>query len=249
MNAFSNWLNSSDIYEQYWGESEAPEMTQEEFESKQLAELVAMINREPQPPNEAADRGTALNDILDALQFGREVKTQYELAGEGQYYRARLNGFEFKFDASLVHSLCLVFNTALPQYHLECEMRTGKGDKVILHGYPDYIFPTMIWDLKTTNKYSGEKYRNNWQRFVYPVAAMLGGAMTRCETFTFYALEMRKERAIGVLTAKPFTETYDVEIDDAEARVREFIESVMLPQLDWLETQGMIPNNNIITEG
>ena len=243
LNAFNQWLNSDEIFDTYWGESEQPAMTRDEFHAKQLAELLAYINHEPQPPNEAAERGTALNDIIDIMNFGRKVDTELFVANT--FYVARRCGFTFAFDRDFVDSLCLVFRTAVAQHHLSCQIPFG-GGVVELHGYPDYIFPTMIWDLKTTSRYSQGKYADNWQRLVYPYAAITTGVLTGCENFTFYALECRADMD-GIITGKPFTETYDFNYYEASVRIREFIDTHVIPSLDEWQRCDIIRNQTIIS--
>ena len=246
LNKMSDWLNSDEIYNKFWGEAERPAMDADGFRAKQLAELLAYINREPQPPSEAADRGTALNEIVDRL-IDRGSRPDIEVQRDGGAYICNINDFMFKFDRALVESLALMFKTATPQYHLQ-HVYNLEVYEVELHGFADYIFPTMIWDLKTTGKYEGEKYAQNWQRWVYPLTALDSGALTACDNFTFYALEMRKDRDSGILTAKPYAETYSVNVEECRYKVIEFIGNVVVPTLNQWHKDGLIDNNNIIRE-
>lgn len=246
LNKMSDWLNSDEIYNKFWGEAERPAMDADGFRAKQLAELLSYINREPQPPSEAADRGTALNEIVDRL-IDRGSRPDIEVLKGTFFYLCKVGDFSFRFDTALVDSLALMFKTATPQYHLH-HLYKMDGYAVDLHGYADYISPTMIWDLKTTGKYEGEKYAQNWQRWVYPLTALDSGALTVCDNFTFYALEMRKDRESGILTGKPYAETYAVNVDECRDKVMEFIGNVVVPTLDEWHRGGLIDNNNIIRE-
>lgn len=47
LDSFQNYLNSEVIWEQYWGWSENPPHTPEEFKQKQFQDLIDRINRVP----------------------------------------------------------------------------------------------------------------------------------------------------------------------------------------------------------
>lgn len=255
LQGFSRWLDAGDTWQRLWGNSAEPSKTCEEYEEECRKELLAYLNREPQEPSEAADRGTCLNEVIDRLNGATPIgEVQIEDDVQGGVYVCKLHGFTFRFDRAFVQSLALMFKTAVAQAHLESTYTVmgmdAHGDdepaEVVLHGYADYVFPTMIWDLKTTNRYECEKYAGGWQRHVYPVAAMDAGLMLECESFTYYALEMRETD--GVLFGKPFTETYDVNVDESRAKILEFITNLVLQNLEAWAAQGLIPNNNVITE-
>lgn len=247
LNKFSDWLNSYELYEKFWGDCENPSMTALGFEAKQRAELLSYINREPQPLSEAADRGTCLNEIVDRLigaipNAGVNVEQKI-----GPEWVASRNGFVFHFDDELCEDLATLFRTAIPQYHLCHTYEIGRGCEIELHGYADYIFPTQIYDLKTTTKYEGERYRTNWQRQIYPLIAIDSGAMRVCDSFTFLAVEMRKRKKDGRLFGKAYEETYSFNADSARGEVLEFLTAAVLPRLDYFQDNGFIPNQNIIS--
>ena len=66
LDAYWGYLNSDVIWEKYWGWSENPPHTPEEFHELQFQELIDRINRKPFD-SEAADKGTAFNELVDAL--------------------------------------------------------------------------------------------------------------------------------------------------------------------------------------
>lgn len=245
LNSFMEWLNADEMYAKFWGNSETPAMTAEQYERQKLQELLDYINRKPQPLNEAADRGTCLNEIVDGLiGGGGNPNVTWDKVDDA--YVAHRNGFTFVFDPALVDHLALTFRNAIPQFHLSHTYDLGNR-RVELHGYSDYIFQSMIWDLKTTERYECEKYACNWQRHVYPVVAVDAGDMMRCDNFTFYAVEMRKDRD-GRLTGKPYKETYDVNIEQSRGMVLETLNAVILPQLDAWYALGKIPGQTIIND-
>lgn len=66
LDAFKQYLDSDDIWEKYWGGSENPPHTPEEFKQKQYEDLINRINRVPFE-NEAMSKGTAFNELIDAI--------------------------------------------------------------------------------------------------------------------------------------------------------------------------------------
>lgn len=244
-----DWANAEENYDKYWGRSESPSLTLEEYQEKQTAELVAYMNGDPTPPSEAADRGTCLNEIIDCM-IGNEPNGNVQWTEEPYCYRARTADFSFDFDKPFVDSLALMFKNSVAQYHLRHTYDLGTYS-VTLHGFADYIFPTMIWDLKTTSKYEAEKYLNGIQRLLYPVVAVDSGAMTRCDTFTYYAIEMRADNRVnrnGVLTGKPFAETYDVNVEGHRDTLFAMVRGLVVPTINQFNAEGAIPNNTIITQ-
>lgn len=246
LNKFSGWLNAAEMWDRYWGESAEPPHTPEEFEAMQLKELLAYINNEPQEPNEAADRGTCLNEIIDVLT-GATPREDVRVLLCTEYYEAHKEPYTFKFDKSLIYGLCEVYEDAISQYHLLHTYDLSNGDRVTLHGFADYIFPTEIWDMKTTSRYAHGNYDTNWQRKIYPVVAVDSGAMTECDSFTFDVQVCREQK--GIIVATNYREYYDVNIEDFRAEALSFIETRVVPALNEWEAAGLIPNNNMIKKG
>lgn len=242
LNKFSDWLNAGDDWDRYWGDSQQPPQSREDYERSKHDELIAYLNGDPQPPMEEADRGTCLNEIIDCL-LGNASREDVTWERQDNIYVARKGDFVFRFDGGLVDSLTLTFKTSVAQYHL-CHGYRFEGGVIYLHGYADYIFPTMIWDLKTTGKYAPEKYSCNWQRHVYPVIAVDSQSLTLCERFTFLALECRT--VDGVITGKTFAESYDVNIEDSRATVLEFATGVVVPWIDRWRRDGIIGDRHVM---
>ena len=71
LDAYFNYLNSDVIYERYYGWSENPPCTEDEFRQKQFQELIDRINRKPFD-SEAADRGTCFGEIIDCMIENRK---------------------------------------------------------------------------------------------------------------------------------------------------------------------------------
>lgn len=244
LNAFDGWLNAGEDWDKFWGESDLPPVTREGYERGKLEELLGYINGVAQEPSEAADRGTCLNEIVDCL-LGNRPRGDVRWSGSDGFYKAVKGDFTFLFDRGLVDSLTLMLQSSVAQYHLD-HAYDFEGGRIRLHGYADYIFPTMIWDLKTTGKYTTEKYAQNWQRHVYPVVAVDSGELVKCEKFTFYALECTKDRKSGVITGKAFAESYDVNLVESRERVLEYVRCVVVPWLDRWERDGLINGSRVV---
>lgn len=71
LDAYTDYLKSDDIYERYWGFSENPPFSPDEFREKQFHALIDRINRVPFD-SEAADKGTAFNEAVDCIVEHRE---------------------------------------------------------------------------------------------------------------------------------------------------------------------------------
>ena len=74
LDAFWGYLNSDVIWDKYWGWSENPPHTPEEFHELQFQELIDRINRKPFD-SEKADRGTAFNEVIDCMIENRKSET------------------------------------------------------------------------------------------------------------------------------------------------------------------------------
>ncbi|MDE6651394.1 MAG: HNH endonuclease [Paramuribaculum sp.] len=66
LDCYQNYIDSDIIWEKYWGFSENPPHTPEEFRQQQFQQLIDRINRVPFD-SEAADKGTAFNEVIDCM--------------------------------------------------------------------------------------------------------------------------------------------------------------------------------------
>lgn len=194
LDAYFNYLNSDVIYERYWGWSENPPCTQEEFHELQYQELIDRINRVPFD-SEAADKGTALNEIIDCMvdkrkseimQIDRVYKVErfsaYDEVGKPLYYdeektnevialKAVYHEREFTFPISICRELADYYKGGLTQQRVEAILPTAYGN-VLVYGLIDYLMPTTVNDLKTTGSYTVGKFKDHHQHLVYPFALM-----------------------------------------------------------------------------
>jgi len=196
LDSFQSWLSSSEIYQEYWGFSEDPSKTEDEFEKEQLQSLINRINRMPMTweESEAADRGTAFNEVVDCVIHHRKSEMmEIKTLDESGMISASYNKRTFIFPIALVREFANYFKGAFSQVRVESEITTKYGD-VLIYGVIDELMPDSIHDIKTTSKYKVGKYRNNWQHIIYPFCmgngcndfeyniAVFNG--TSCSTFT-----------------------------------------------------------------
>ena len=220
----------------------------DEIEQAAEQDLLDSINKVPHEPIEAADKGTAFNELVDLLN-GRPV-TQVEKAlffpSSGivpAYYETHINGFCFTFDAALVQSTAKRFEGASAQFLCECGLDTAFGS-VLLYGYPDEILFDTVYDIKTTARYEYGKFAKSWQKHVYPWALVKSGRVASIDKFEFSVFRwIDKEGA--PLTADTFAEAYPFDLAESETCLRSVCEAF----IPWLENhRELITNRKIFGE-
>jgi len=178
LDAFQNYLSSSEIYQQYYGFGDNPKISEEDFEKEQFQSLIDRINRVPFS-SEPADKGTAFNEVIDCLiEFRKseimdievvqlEGKVNLRKYKDGKAIQVKYKEHTFLFCLDLCQQISQQLKGALTQQCVEGVISTKYGD-VLLYGYLDQLMPFKVVDLKTTKQYKAFKYRNNWQHKVYP---------------------------------------------------------------------------------
>lgn len=224
LDAFWGYLNSDAVWEKYWGWSENPPHTPEEFHELQYQELIDRINRKPFD-NEKADRGTVFNEVIDCMVEHRksemmQIEKVYKVqrigacdeTGKPLYYdeiptntvialKATYNNREFTFPISLCREFADYFKGALTQQRVEAILPTAFGD-VLVYGFIDELMPATVHDIKTTGSYTVGKFKDHHQHLVYPYALMQNGSDVR--TFEYNIVEFNK----GGYVVDTYTETY-----------------------------------------
>jgi hypothetical protein len=167
LDAFQGLLRSSEVYQEFWGNSEDPSMSEEEFEKKQFTELIDKINRVPFD-SEAADRGTAFNEVVDCIIDNRNsLKAEIKSNKEAGQITVIYNNRTFVFETALCLEFANYFKGATTQYYVDAPIKTKYGT-VLLYGFVDELLPHSVHDIKTTSSYKAGKYRHGWQHIVYP---------------------------------------------------------------------------------
>ncbi len=192
LDSFQRYLDSDIIYDKYWAFSENPPYTQEEFKEQQFQSLIDRINRVPYD-SEAADKGTALNEVVDCMvlhQNSKRVNIQKVFDnGNVVGVNATYNNRTFYFPLPLLRELANYYQGALTQQYVQAVLPTIFGD-VLVYGFIDYVLPFQICDLKTTGNYTVGDFKNHWQHMVYPYALIQSGS--NVTDFEYNVVELGK---------------------------------------------------------
>lgn len=202
LDAFTSYLKSDAIWERYWGFSENPPHTPEEFRQKQFQSLIDTINRVPFD-NEAADKGTAFNEVIDCMIEHRKsdkifVEYEYQKIVTGQVdncdpdergadviitnkiigLKVQYNNRQFYFPLPLCREFANYYKGALTQQYVQAILYTCFGP-VLIYGFIDELMPMSVHDIKTTGSYYVGKFKDHWQHMVYPYCLMRNGSDVR----------------------------------------------------------------------
>ena len=197
LNSFQELIDSDSLYEQFYGNSEDPEITPEEYYAQKEKELLDACNRVPFT-SEACSRGVALNEIVDCIiekrkqKEGMTVERIYDENGSVIALHSELDGFSFDFDISLVNELAKRFSGAVCQYRCEATIDTEYGP-VILYGDLDYLIRDIVYDLKTTTNYSAYgKFSSGLQKDLYPYCLIESKDMASVSGFEYTIVTIKK---------------------------------------------------------
>ncbi len=190
--------------------------------------LIDKINRVEKKPSEAADKGTALNEIVDCLlenrkpEDGVSVTRLYEWIDGMQTDRVvglqgEINGFKFPYDLGLCNQIKDYFHGSVCQYLTSAPIETDFG-LVELYGYADYVRCNKVYDLKTTKQYKFGKFERKWQKHVYPFALLTSGMCTEISEFeyTCFVLSGGNSRS-PLITGMMYPEVYSFDYNSSKA--------------------------------
>ena len=242
LNKWTELVNADRDWETYYGSADEPSISSEDYYAKKVHELLDTINRVPFT-SEAASRGTALNELVDCIvdnRKQREDMTVKRIYSDVEAFsdqkvialRTLLDGYSFLFDISLVRSLAEYFKGAICQYRCEAVMDTEFGP-VILYGDADYILRDVVYDLKSTSKYTAYgKFEEGWQKDLYPWALIESGEMEGITGFEYTIVPLSGGTSTSpLITGEIKTEWYDYSHGMATRRLRKVLEAF----LPWLE--------------
>lgn len=257
LDSYQNYLSSSEIYQKFWGFSDEPELTEEEFEQKQFQSLIDRINRVPFD-SEVADQGTVFNEIIDCMILKcksekMEIENVYETnesfaerecnsngyhspdaKKRVEFIKAIYNGREFQFPISLCLEFANYYKGAIPQARTESILSTRYGD-VQLYGYIDELMPTAVHDIKTTKSYTAGDFKKHWQHIVYPYCLNANG--NHVTDFEYNIAEINRTK-YGV-NYKTFTEYFCYNPETDIQRLTKHVEGL----IEFLES-----NKHLITD-
>lgn len=210
LDGYQNYLSSSEIYDKYWGFSENPPFTEEEFQQQQWQSLIDRINRVPFE-SEAAEQGTVFNEVIDCLIENRKpnidgmvFRSDMETGTiETTYAKSSELIYNFSFPLSLCREFADYFKGAMTQVRTEAILPTNYGN-VLLYGYIDELMPTCVHDIKTTKSYTAGNFKDHWQHIVYPYCLNENGV--KVNEFEYNVAEINRTK-YGVRYAT-FTEYY-----------------------------------------
>lgn len=170
LDSYDNYLKAGDIYDKYWGNSDAPPFTYEEFARQSFQDLIDKINRVKRDLIKA-DIGTAFNEIVDCMVLGQKSdKMEIDKVlqdGRVVEIKAHYNSRTFSFPIEMCRLFANLYSGAIPQMLVEGEIDTSFGS-VRLYGYLDELLPQKVCDIKTTGSYESFKFKGNNQHLVYP---------------------------------------------------------------------------------
>jgi len=228
LDAYQDYLSSDKIYQEYWGFSENPEFSEDEFHEKKRLELIDRINRVPFD-SEKADRGTAFNEVIDCLILNRKSdKMKIDRICDPNdntlvtNIRVIYNEHEFIFPIALCREFADYYKGAIPQVHVEAVLPTKYGN-ILLYGYVDELMSASVHDIKTTGKYSAGKFKNHWQHIVYPYCLCESGSQVRDFEYNIAALNQTKYE----LKYETFTEFYSYVPEVDNLRLTKHVEGLI----------------------
>ena len=162
------WQESENSWEEYYGQAEEPAYTLAQWDEKLERDLVDACNGVVTPSSRAADLGTCLNEALDCILLKvSSTRDDVKLSSHDGAITAVKDPNTFLFHVDDVVNLKSYVKDMTPQMLVSAEIETAHGT-VQLYGYPDYFGGDTVIDLKTTSRYEGGKFRDKWQRYVYP---------------------------------------------------------------------------------
>ena len=210
----------------------------EEIVAELEQSLLDSINRVPHEPIEAADKGTAFNEIVDCLVHHRNSTNPDVLLASavdektgGKFIRASINGFTFNFDLAFCQEVAAYFEGSTSQYFCKAILPTRHGD-VELYGFLDELRTNVVYDIKTTSSYSFGKFANHWQHHVYPYCLIESGMVTEIKEFEYTAFQLSGGSSRNpLIKGTMYRERYDFDYDTSKAKLQNVCEQF----IEWLE--------------
>lgn len=192
----------------------------EEIEAELKQSLIDSINRVPFD-SEAADKGTAFNEIVDSLIHNKRSAT-FQMKGDfkNDTITAVYNNRTFVFSYLFCCKAAEYFHGSVSQVLVKAPLDTSYG-LVELYGYIDELNRNKVYDIKTTGRYEFGKYEHGWQRHVYPYCLVETGLVTEIEAFeyTAYLLKGGTGRT-PIITGVQYPELYRYDHEESRSLLR-----------------------------
>lgn len=243
LDKFQAWQESECLWNEYYGQSESPAYSLQDWDAKLEQELIDACNGVETESSRAADLGTCLNEAVDCILL-RTSSTRGDVflsSGHdgkndlGECVFAVKGENRFMFHAQDVRNLATHFAGCVPQDYVTADIDTQYG-KVQLYGYPDYYNPSTgeVIDLKTTRRYEWGKFRYKWQRLVYPYILRKSGRLATYKDFTFAVCKVSGDNDYNHWTELEMVrETYTDPVEGMGAVIRWAVERFC----EWYEIQ------------
>lgn len=234
LDSYTSYLSTEETYDKYWGNSDNPSKTLEQFEEEQFNQFIDKINRVPVKweDSEKMDRGTAFNEIVDCIINHSKSETM-QIVSDKENIKAEFNKRTFSFPINVCREFSDYFKGAQNQIRVSAILPTQYGD-VEVYGVIDELMPLCVHDIKTTGSYEAWKYKNYAQRLVYPYCLNENG--NKVDRFEFNVLVIKEGKFETSYESLTEFYTYNHKEDSLilKSRVEELIE--------FIET-----NNHLIT--
>jgi hypothetical protein len=257
LDKFQKFLDSDLVAEEFWNKKDDEYvLTPDEMSAQLEQELLDCINRVPHGPSEAADKGTAFNEVIDCVIENHPCEREdMEIFSSNSFrvldvygnpndpetcdvehhdeckpnIHVKFNGWDFYFDSFLCKNVARYFRGCIPQYTCSAILPTIYGD-VELYGHVDYINTNKVNDLKTTKNYTFGNYAKYWQRHLYPYCLIESGEMEEVTEFEFTVVKW-KERKNEPISGEMYKEAYTYSHEASSKALRGICESF----IEWLE--------------
>lgn len=227
---FQGWQESESSWDEYYGQADSPAYTLAEWDEKLEKDLIDACNGVFTPAGRAADLGTCLNEALDCVLLRvPSTRDDVKLSSADGSITAVMGANTFLFHSDDIKNLKSYVEGCTPQALVDATIDTCYG-KVQLYGYPDYFKADTVIDLKSTSRYEGGKFRDKWQRYIYPYILNQRGLIPDYKQFTFLVCKLS-----GETQANPFIEMqlYNETYTDPLASFEEIIRGQLERFIEW----------------
>lgn len=247
LDKFQAWQESESSWEEYYGQAESPSLSMAEWDEKLENDLIDACNGVVTPSSRAADLGTCLNEALDCVLLHQaSTRDDVKLSSNDGIISAVKEPNTFLFHSDDVVNLKSHVLGCQPQILVSANIETCYGT-VQLYGYPDYFKSDEVIDLKTTSRYEGGKFREKWQRYIYPYILNQLGMIDDYKQFTFLVCKVSGETKDNpFVELQLYNETYTDPLASFEDRIRGQVER-FIEWFDDYHTKGII-NDRLMGE-
>ncbi|MBR6903406.1 MAG: hypothetical protein IKN32_00955 [Bacteroidales bacterium] len=209
-------------------------LTPDEMSDKLNQELLDAVNRVPHEPWEAADKGTAFNEVIDMIIAARPclIDDMAVVQDDNGNYVVSYHCFEWVFDGTFCREFAGGLCDSASQVFTNATIETDYGT-VELYGYIDEWQHDKVIDIKTTGSYDFLKFERRWQRHVYPYCLTENGS-----TVTGFEYRVVKwkggTKAQPALSGEVIPEYYTYDHEQSKAELRTMLERF----IEWLQANA-----------